>query len=93
MICAALQAFWTLTWMHDRLLPQYFTTVHHIGLQLYSCVFAEMVAQFLPNLAAHLTAMGIQPRDFGTRWLPLCFTGLPLYATSIVVMLCAVGSR
>ena len=32
------QAFWALTWISDRLMPQYFSTNHCIGLQVQLCV-------------------------------------------------------
>ena len=72
-------AFWALTWISDRLLPQYFSSAAHIGLQIYASIFAELVAHFLPRTAAMLAAFGLTPRELGLKWLPLCFSSLDRY--------------
>jgi hypothetical protein len=72
-------AFWCLSAMIERLLPDSFFSPSLLGLRAELAAFGALVDAKLPRLASHLSAHGVVPELYATRWFIAGFaTSLPM---------------
>ncbi|KAJ3100930.1 hypothetical protein HDU97_001814 [Phlyctochytrium planicorne] len=72
------QAFWILTVLSERLLPQYYST-NMVGAVVDNAVFENLVAKLMPMLAEHIKKYDIQLSVACLPWfLSLYINSLPL---------------
>lgn len=72
-------AFWCLSAMIERFLPYSFFSPSLLGLRAELAVFGALVDDKLPRLASHLSAHGVVPALYATRWFIAGFaTSLPM---------------
>jgi hypothetical protein len=72
-------AFWCLSAIVERLLPDSFFSPSLLGLRAELAAFGALVESKLPRLSAHLSAHGVVPELYATRWFIAGFaTSLPM---------------
>ncbi len=66
------QAFWMLTWVSDRLCPEYFT-VSGVGVDVDALTFGDILSERFPELVELLQRRGTSGPELARHLLPYCF--------------------